>query len=174
MQSAIGLLKNGRSSRSQMFKVGVLKELAIFTGKHLCLSLFLIMLQAWRYATLLKRDSYTGLLLWIQRNLQERSLFYRTPVVAVSEIAILKGYFFCRISQPISCQWSLLIPPENIRKREVFWCFQGVSKEICGMKWVNADKPWQRPKYISKKWLWWLVLVSDHLQINSTSNNKWN
>ena len=27
----------------------------------------------------------------------------------------------------------LLIPPENIRKTEV----QGVSKEICGMKWVN-------------------------------------
>ena len=29
-------------------------------------------------------------------------------------------------------------PPENIRKPQVFWCFQGVSKEISGMKWVNA------------------------------------
>ena len=33
------------------------------------------------------------------------------------------------------------------------------------MKWVNADKLWQRPKYVSKEWLWWLVLVSDQLQI---------
>ena len=35
-----------RSSRSQMFfKIGVLKNLAIFTGKHMCWSLFLI--RAW-------------------------------------------------------------------------------------------------------------------------------
>ena len=27
--------------------------------------------------------------------------------------------------------------PENIRKPEVSWFFQGVSKEISGMKWVN-------------------------------------
>ena len=37
----------------------------------------------------------------------------------------------------ISCHWSLLIPPANIRKPQVFWWFQGVSKEISGMKWVN-------------------------------------
>ena len=37
-----------RSSLSQMFfKVGSLKNFAIFTGKHLCWSLFLIKLQAW-------------------------------------------------------------------------------------------------------------------------------
>ena len=30
-----------------------------------------------------------------------------------------------------------LIPPENIRKLEVFWGFQGVSKRIIGMKWVT-------------------------------------
>ena len=36
-----------RSSRSQMFfKIGVLKNFIIFTGKHLCWSLFLIKLQA--------------------------------------------------------------------------------------------------------------------------------
>ena len=39
---------------------------------------------------------------------------------------------------PVSYHWSLLIPPENIRKPLVFWCFQGVSKEISGMKWVKA------------------------------------
>ena len=31
----------------------------------------------------------------------------------------------------------LLIPPENIGKLEVFWYFQGVSKEISGMKWFK-------------------------------------
>ena len=45
-----------RSRHSQMFfKVGVLKNLAIFKGKHLFLSRFLIKLQ-----TLLKRDSNTN------------------------------------------------------------------------------------------------------------------
>ena len=32
---------------------------------------------------------------------------------------------------------SLMMPPENIRKPLVFWCFQEVSKEISGMKWVG-------------------------------------
>ena len=44
-----------RSSRFQMFlKIGVLENLAIFTGKHLCRCL---KLQAFRFATLLKRDT---------------------------------------------------------------------------------------------------------------------
>ena len=38
-----------RSSRSQMFfKIGVLKNFAILTGKHLCWSLLYIKLHAWR------------------------------------------------------------------------------------------------------------------------------
>ena len=50
-----------RSSRSQMFfKIGVLRNFAMFTGKHLCWSLFLIKLQAWRPASLFERDSNTG------------------------------------------------------------------------------------------------------------------
>ena len=44
------------------------------------------------------------------------------------------SYFF------VSCHWSLLVPPENIRKPLVFWWFQGVSKEISGMKWVNQNQ----------------------------------
>ena len=39
----------------------------------------------------------------------------------------------------ISCLWSLLIRPENKKKPLVFWCFQGVSKEISGMKWDNHN-----------------------------------
>ena len=55
----------GRSSRLQMiFKIDVLKDFAIFTGKHLCWSLFLIMFQALRSATLSERDSITGVFWW--------------------------------------------------------------------------------------------------------------
>ena len=46
-----------RCSRLQIFfKIGVLKNFTKFSGKHLCWSLFLIKLQAFRRATLLKRD----------------------------------------------------------------------------------------------------------------------
>ena len=41
------------------FKIGVLKNFTIFTGKQLCWSLFLVKLQGWRPMTLLKRDSNT-------------------------------------------------------------------------------------------------------------------
>ena len=44
-------------------KKDFLKNFANFKGKHLCWSLFLIKLQASRPATLLKRDSNTGVFL---------------------------------------------------------------------------------------------------------------
>ena len=37
----------------------------IYTGKHLCWSLFSRKLHAWWHATLLKKDSNTGVFLWI-------------------------------------------------------------------------------------------------------------
>ena len=50
-----------RSSRSKIsFKIGVLKNFAIFTGKHLCSSLFVIKLPVCKSANLLKRDSNTS------------------------------------------------------------------------------------------------------------------
>ena len=50
---------------------GVLGNFTKFTRKHLCKSL--------RPATLLKRDSGTGVFLWILGNFSEH-LFYRTPL----------------------------------------------------------------------------------------------
>ena len=48
-------LSEHSSSRSQMFsKIGVLKNFIIFTGKRLCRTHFLIKLQVFRPATLLK------------------------------------------------------------------------------------------------------------------------
>ena len=50
--------RNYRSSCLQIFfKIGVFKNCANFTGKHLCVSLFSIKLQIWRLANLLRRDS---------------------------------------------------------------------------------------------------------------------
>ena len=42
---------------------GVLQNFATFTGKHLCGSPFFAKFQVFRPATLLKRDSYTGVFL---------------------------------------------------------------------------------------------------------------
>ena len=52
------------SSRLQMFfKVGVLESYAFLTGKYLRWIHFLIMLQSFRLATLLKRNSNNGVFL---------------------------------------------------------------------------------------------------------------
>ena len=57
-----------RSSHRRWFiKKAVLKNFAIFTWKHLCWSLFLRKLQAFRSATLLERDSNTNVLLSLLR-----------------------------------------------------------------------------------------------------------
>ena len=67
--------KTLRSSRSQIFfKIDVLKNLAIFTRKHLCWSLFLIKLLAWRSAFLLKKTP--------------------TPVFFCEYCEIIEGSFF--------------------------------------------------------------------------------
>ena len=41
------------------FRITVLKKFAIFTGKHLSWSIFLVRMQDFMLATLLKRDSNT-------------------------------------------------------------------------------------------------------------------
>ena len=54
------------SSRPKVFsEKGILKKLAIFIGKCLCSSFFLIKLQAWKPLTLLQRHFNTWILLWI-------------------------------------------------------------------------------------------------------------
>ena len=60
------------------FKIGVRK----FTGKHLCLRLFLIKLQPLRPLTLLKRDSNRGIFLWNLQNFKEHHFYTTSPVAA--------------------------------------------------------------------------------------------
>ena len=69
------------SSCSQMFfKIGLFKNFANFTGKHLCWSLFLIKLQAFRSS----------------------NLFYRTPPVAASKMffSSVDMFFMCSLIFP--------------------------------------------------------------------------
>ena len=68
-----------RSSGMQVFfKTGVIRNFAIFTGKHSCCSLFLIKLQVLWSATLFQphseRDFSTGVLLWKLQNFYEHLL----------------------------------------------------------------------------------------------------
>ena len=67
------------------FKIGSLKNLAIFTGKQLCWGLFLIKLQAFRLATFLKRDSNIGVFPVGLAEFLRTTFSYRTPPVAASE-----------------------------------------------------------------------------------------
>ena len=61
--------RNGRNSCSQiLMKISVIKNFAVFTGKHLCWSLFLWKLQVLKRASPLKGNSNTGVFLWILQN----------------------------------------------------------------------------------------------------------
>ena len=59
------------SQRKYSLKKGVLENFAISTGKYLCCSHFLVMLQTFRPATLIRRDSNIGIFLWVLRNFCE-------------------------------------------------------------------------------------------------------
>ena len=64
---------NLRSSNwNSSVEKGVHRNFVSFTGKHLCWSLFLIDLQAFRPAALLKRNSNTDVFLWNLQNSEER------------------------------------------------------------------------------------------------------
>ena len=82
-------------------KKGFLKNFAKFTRKHLCWSLFLIKLQAFKPVYLLKKDSNTGAFLWKLRIFKEH-LFWSTSAID----------FFC-ISETQTTNNVIYILPEN-------------------------------------------------------------
>ena len=108
------LQKQSFSRLQIFFKIGVLKKIANFTGKYLCWSLFLIKLQASRPATLLRRDSNTGVFLSNFRNFQEH-LFNRTSPVATFETKHMLHLPFCYIlEQEISTGIKAMMKKLNI------------------------------------------------------------
>ena len=133
---------NRSSHRRCSIKKVLLKIFAIFTKKHLCWSLFLIKLQAWRPATLFKTPT--------QVVFCEYCEILRTP--------ILKNI----------CEWLLL--PKNIRKvtneilnRELhFLCrdqndfknFQEISQRVFTCKKQSSKSVQWRPATLLKRRLW--------------------
>ena len=72
-----------RSCHAQMlFKTGVVRNVTIFSGKHLCLSLILVKFQVLQPATLFqpcpKRDFKTSVFLKILRNFYKQLFLYNT------------------------------------------------------------------------------------------------
>ena len=60
--------KNNSKKQSFRGKKGVFRNFTKLTGKHQCQNLFLIKMQAWGLRLYLKRDSGTGVFLWILWN----------------------------------------------------------------------------------------------------------
>ena len=89
-----------RSTRSQMFfKIGILKNFAIITGKLLYWSLFLIKLQTWRAAALLNRDSNTGVSMWILQNFSGQL-----------SIKYLRWLLLNKVQTNVKSTWFILLP----------------------------------------------------------------
>ena len=88
------------------FKIGVLKNFANFTGKHLCCSLFLITLKAWRPVQLHQRETPTQMFSCEICESFKNAFFYRTPPVAPSvtlDIYIPVKFFLISID----CWWMI-------------------------------------------------------------------
>ena len=93
------------SSRQEVFcEKDVLRNFTKFTGKHLCQCLFFNKVAIRRPATFLKRDSGTGVFLWIWWNLQEHLflqntsggcfcfIFHRTLFLFPIKLALISWY----------------------------------------------------------------------------------
>ena len=108
-------------------KKAVLKNVAIFTGKHLCWSLFLIKLRAFRPATILKRDSNTGVSFEyceVFKNTYLKNIWERLLLHLLTSMTLT--YFMQLISF-----YTLLK-----QKTSSFLVFEG-CKETSSIKWVN-------------------------------------
>ena len=79
------------SHRRCSVRRGVLVNFAKFTGKHMCQSVFFNKVAGFRPATLWKRDSGTGVFLWILPHFKEH--LSRTPLVAASESIVISIIF---------------------------------------------------------------------------------
>ena len=96
-----------RSSSLQMFfKLGVLKNLAKFTGKPQCCTIFLIMFQAFKHAILLKGDSSQAFFCKFCQTFKNTFL---TEHLWWLLLCLLPGYSL-RVDRKVSCR----VPPTFI------------------------------------------------------------
>ena len=79
------------------FGTGTLKNFAMFTVKYLCWSFFLIKLQAFRLAILLKTDSSKSRFLWNLQNLCKHFFYRILPVAASGNISWALSFLHMRM-----------------------------------------------------------------------------
>ena len=91
----IGTTSINRTNRPQMFfKIGAFKNLAVFTGKHQCWSLFLIKLHVFRPSTLLKsRLLHRCLSVKFGKSL--KTDFYLHKKIVLKAVFVLKIFKLC-------------------------------------------------------------------------------
>ena len=86
----------------------VFKNFAIFTGKHLCWSLLLIVLRASRPATFLKRDSNTGKHLCWSPFLRKLQVLKPANLLKGEYCKIFKNIILVKICEQLLLQFLLL------------------------------------------------------------------
>ena len=93
----------------------LLKNFSVFTGEHLCWSLFLIKLNPFMYIDLSRRAPTLGFFVSIAKVL--RTPFFRTPLVAASDYIYLSRYII-KLHLPyilVSLDWIyIFINTENV------------------------------------------------------------
>ena len=138
------------SHRRYSVKKGVLKNFANFKGKHLCWSLFLIKLQAWRLPTLLQRSFSTDVFLLNLRNFKEQ-LFWRASANGCFFILCFRRYKVAIVKQWVKwealsyyfkalyrrCSWG-----SSLRLTIIHWWFLlSILRKLCE-KCPNTDFLW--------------------------------
>ena len=94
-RSLVSLVIDRKQPPEVFYTKGILKNFAIFTGIHLCWSLF-VKLQAFRHATLLKRYSSTGVFRKYCEYYKYCEIF-RTPILKNICERLLLIYTYCSV-----------------------------------------------------------------------------
>ena len=135
-----------------LFKIGVLKNIAIFTGKHLCWSLFLMKVQAWSPSCLY---SNTGVFLWMLQRGSEQILdsLWNQSCGCFCNIKYQSCFnTFCHIAVNIFCFFCFT------------WSYQ--SSYITALLISNIYRPKYRQSYS-----WVCMFFSFLLPINHLKSN---
>ena len=152
------------------FKISILKNFAIFTGKRLCCSLFLIKLQAFWPKPLLKRDSY--FIKHLRRLLLSILLSFQNFVYLIHVLQHKQNFFFVfkKNSEFSDSQFLWWV----IKRLRVF---KQVKENGCCYRQISLDqdilKAWWilGLKFIHWGTLWWyitliLIFIGDNEMLN--------
>ena len=128
----------------------VFKNFAIFTGKHLCWSLLLIVLRASRPATFLKRDSNTGKHLCLSLLLRKSQVVKPANLLKGEYCKIFNNTILMKICEQLPLQFLLLTV--NIS----FWVLVLIQQAffkgpLQGLKSSPQGAQWQAPLLFEKK-----------------------